>query len=78
MTLSEKSLNPKNIIVIPSPGAGHHAGLLEDCEVVARLMRKLVVEHQTLTLDEAFVIVKLRLMEICVFDWDAMEPRFIQ
>jgi len=71
-------VDPQNITVVPTHDAEHHPAILEDCEMVARLMRKLVEEHSELTMEEAYAVVKQRLMRLCVMEWDSMEPKLIQ
>lgn len=71
-------MNPQNVTVVPTIESEHRPELLADCEMVARLMRKLMEEHSELTVQEAFALIKQRLMRVCILEWDSMEPKLIQ
>jgi len=71
---SHCSLNPDNVIVIPVPEAPRDLDLLDDCQMLTMLLRKVVREQPNLNLNEAFLVVKRQVMQICVMKWDAMAP----
>lgn len=67
-------MNVENVFVVPKPDTDQDSGLQEDCRLVTQLLRRVLREQPSLTLPEAFAVLKWKVMRICLFDWDSMEP----
>lgn len=64
----------ENVFVVPKQNVYQDLGLQEDCRLVTQLLRRVLREQPSLTLPEAFAVLRWKVMRICIFDWEAMEP----
>ena len=63
----------RDVEIVPVEGVDRHSSLLRDCMVATYLLRHLADENRHLSTQDAYLLLKTKMADICKFPWAQMK-----